>query len=73
MPKGTRPAPDAERRTVAQLLAARDVLVKEKNRKAAERAAREQTRREGEQAETRASTSTAWPAASRLRGARSKS
>jgi hypothetical protein len=54
VPKGTRPAPDAERRTVAQLLAARDVLAKEKNRKAAERAAREQARREREQAEARA-------------------
>ena len=37
-PKGARPAPDAERRTVAQLLAARDALVEEKTRKAAERA-----------------------------------
>ena len=53
-PKGARPAPDAERRTVAQLLAARDVLVEEKNRKAAERAARERARREREQAEARA-------------------
>src|SRR5512135_1108949 len=54
VPTGTRPAPDAERRTVAQLLAARDVLVKEKDRKAAERAARERARREREQAEARA-------------------
>lgn len=54
VPTGARPAPDAERRTVAQLLAARDVLVKEKNRKAAERAARERARREREQAEARA-------------------
>ena len=53
-PTGTRPVPDAERRTVAQLLAARDVLVKEKNRKAAERAARGRARREREQAEARA-------------------
>lgn len=54
VPKGARPAPDAERRTVAHLLAARAVLVKEKNRKAAERAARERARREREQAESRA-------------------
>lgn len=52
-PKGRRPAPDAERRTVAQLLAARDLLVKRKNRKAAVRAAQEQARRDREQAEAR--------------------
>ena len=46
VPKGARPAPDAERRTVAQLLAARDALVEEKTRKAAERAARERARRD---------------------------
>jgi hypothetical protein len=52
-PKGARLASDTGRRTVAQLLAARDALVKEKNRKQAERAAREQARRQREQAEAR--------------------
>lgn len=54
MPKGARPAPVAERRTVAQLLAARDALVEAKNRKAAERTAKEQARLEREKAEARA-------------------
>lgn len=54
VPKGARPTPDAGRRTVAQLLAARDALVEEKTRKAAERAARERARREREQAAARA-------------------
>ncbi len=54
VPKGARPEPNSQRRTVAQLLAARDALVKEKNRKAAEQAARERARREREQAEARA-------------------
>jgi hypothetical protein len=43
-----------ERRTVAELLAARDALAKEKSRRAAEQAARERERREREQAEARA-------------------
>ncbi len=54
MPQGARPAPDAERRTVAQLLAARGALVEAKKRKEAERATRERARREREQAEARA-------------------
>ena len=54
VPRGARPAPAAERQTVAQLLAARDALAEEKTRKAAERAARERARREREQAEARA-------------------
>lgn len=54
VPKGARPTPDAGRRTVAQLLAARDALVEEKTRKAAERGARERARREREQAAARA-------------------
>ncbi len=53
-PKGARPAPDAARRTVAQLLAARDVLLEEKMRKATELAARERAIREREQTEARA-------------------
>ena len=53
LPKGARPAPAAERRTVAQLLAARDALRESKNRKEAERKAAERTRREREQAESR--------------------
>jgi hypothetical protein len=44
----------AGRRTVAELLAARDALAKEKSRKTAEQAARERARREREQAEARA-------------------
>lgn len=51
--KGVRPPPEAERRTVAALLADRDALVDGKNRKAAERAAQEKDRREKEQAEAR--------------------
>jgi hypothetical protein len=53
-PSGARPALEAGRRTVAQLLAARDALVDAKRRKAAEREARERARREREQAEARA-------------------
>ena len=53
VPSGAGPAPDTERRTVAQLLAARDALVESKRRKAAERAARERARQEREQAEAR--------------------
>jgi hypothetical protein len=53
-PRGARRAPDAGRRTVGQLLVARDALVREKDRKAAERVAREKARREREQAEARA-------------------
>jgi len=52
--KGARPAPAAERRTVAQLLAARNGLVEAKTRKATERAARDRVRHEREQAESRA-------------------
>jgi hypothetical protein len=52
-PKESGPAPEAGCRTVAQLLAARDVLVEEKRRKAAGQAARERARREREQAEAR--------------------
>jgi hypothetical protein len=44
----------AGRRTVAQLLAARDALAEERSRKAAEQAARERALREREQAEARA-------------------
>jgi hypothetical protein len=44
----------SERRTVTELLAARDALAKEKSRRAAEKAARERARREREQAEARA-------------------
>jgi hypothetical protein len=43
-----------ERRTVAELLAARDALAEEKSRKAAEHAARKKAHREREQAEARA-------------------
>jgi hypothetical protein len=53
-PGGARPAPDAGRRTVAQLLTAGDALAEENSRKAAERAAKERARREREQAEARA-------------------
>ena len=53
-PRGKGRARAAERRTVAQLLAARDALAEEKSRKAAEQAARERARREREQAEARA-------------------
>lgn len=48
------PAPVAGRRTVAQLLKARNALVSEKARREAERKARERARREREQAEARA-------------------
>jgi hypothetical protein len=53
-PPGQGRARATERRTVAQLLAARDALANEKSRKAAEKAARERARREREQAEARA-------------------
>jgi hypothetical protein len=53
-PKGKKQAHDARRRTVAQLLAARDGLAEEKSRKAAEQEAREQTLRARQQAEARA-------------------
>jgi hypothetical protein len=53
-PKGKARARAAARRTVAELLAARDALAEEKSRKAAEQAAREQARREREQAAARA-------------------
>jgi hypothetical protein len=53
-PRGTGHARAAGRRTVAELLAARDALAEEKSRKAAEQAARERARRERERAEARA-------------------
>jgi hypothetical protein len=53
-PRDTDRARASERRTVAELLAARDALAKEKSRRAAEKAARERARREREQAEARA-------------------
>ena len=53
-PRGQGRARAAGRRTVAQLLAARDALAEEKSRKAAEKAARERARRDREQAEARA-------------------
>jgi hypothetical protein len=52
-PKGARAASGDKRRTVAQLLAARAALVEDKRRKAAERASREKTRIDREQAEAR--------------------
>jgi hypothetical protein len=52
-PQGTDRARASARRTVAELLAARDALAQEKSRKAAEQAARERARREREQAEAR--------------------
>jgi hypothetical protein len=53
-PEGARPVAGAPRRTVAQLLAARDALVEEKKRKAADQAAIERARLEREKAEARA-------------------
>ncbi|WP_406695274.1 hypothetical protein V5E97_30010 [Singulisphaera sp. Ch08] len=52
-PTGTPPAADAERRTVRQLLAARDELVEANRLNAAEKATRERARKEREQAEAR--------------------
>jgi hypothetical protein len=52
--KRTDRAPAGGRRTVAQLLAARNALAEEESRKAAEKAAAERARREREQAEARA-------------------
>ena len=54
VPSGARPVPETERRSVARLLADRDVLVAEKSRKASERAAGERARHDLEQAEARA-------------------
>ncbi len=51
--RGARPAPEAGRRTIAELLAARDAVAAEKARKAAERAAVERARLEREQATAR--------------------
>ncbi len=51
---GTGRTQAAGRRTVAELLAARDALVEEKSRKSAEKAAGERARREREKAEARA-------------------
>jgi hypothetical protein len=53
-PPAAQAVPEAERRTVAQLLAVRDALAEEVRREAAERAAKAQARREREQAEARA-------------------
>jgi hypothetical protein len=53
-PRGKGRTRAAERRTVAQLLTARDALAEEKTRKAAEQAAKERARLEREQAEARA-------------------
>jgi hypothetical protein len=53
-PKKTEPASIADRRTVGQLLAARDALVAEKNRTAAERKAMERARLERERSAARA-------------------
>lgn len=53
-PRGTGLISATERRTVAQLREARDALVQEKCRKASQKAARERSRREREQAEERA-------------------
>ncbi len=52
-PKGKCHARADGRRTVAELLAARDALAEEKSLKASERAAKEQARRDREQAEAR--------------------
>ena len=51
-PRG-KPKPAEKRRTVAQLLAARNALAAEKKRKASEQRAREKAKREREQAEAR--------------------
>ena len=51
-PRG-KPKTAEKRRTVAQLLAARNALAEEKRRKAAEQRAREKAKREREQAEAR--------------------
>ena len=53
-PRGKGHARAVERRSVVQLLAARDALAEEKARNAAEKAATERARREREQAEARA-------------------
>ena len=52
-PKDARPAPEAVRRSVAQLLAARDGLAEAKDRKATEHKAKERARLEREQEEAR--------------------
>ena len=53
-PRGKKRARADGRRTVVELLAARDALAAEKSRKASEQAARERARREREHAEARA-------------------
>lgn len=53
-PKKSKPAAVADRRTVGQLLAARDALIEAKNRTAAERKSVERARLERERAEERA-------------------
>jgi hypothetical protein len=66
--------PSSNRRTVAQLLAARDTLSAENRRKAAEKSQKEQARREGEKAEARAKyldqlalrEAESWPKVERL-------
>jgi hypothetical protein len=52
-PAGAARPSGAERRTVSQLLAARDAIAEEKKRKSAEKAARDRARREKEQADAR--------------------
>ncbi|SIO59313.1 hypothetical protein SAMN05444166_6005 [Singulisphaera sp. GP187] len=52
-PTGTAPAADAARRTVGQLLAARDEIVEAKRLTAAEKAAKERARKERERTEAR--------------------
>jgi hypothetical protein len=53
-PENARSAPNTRLRTVAELLAARDVLIAEKRRKRSEQAAQEKARRDREAAEKRA-------------------
>ncbi len=53
LPKGGRSIPDTKRRTVGQLVAARNALVEEKILQKSERAARERARLERERAESR--------------------
>jgi hypothetical protein len=53
LPKGLRSIPDTKRRTVGQLLAARNALVEEKNRQKSEQAARERARLDRERAKSR--------------------
>ena len=72
-PRGKGLARGTERRTVAQLVAARNALTAEKSRKAAEKAAGERARRERAQARRGSGIWRSWPAASPPRGAKSSS